>query len=93
MAPLIITLQNSKVMALAQFHSERGTKSALILVKANKFCMSWSPAYVPRTACEGMTQGDAFSIPDGFKLVPIVDSTTGEVRTAKDGSVLHQLAW
>ena len=68
-------------------------KSALILVKANKFQMSWSPAYVPATAVEGMDADEEGTLPDGYSLVPIVDIETGEVRCAKDGSPLHTLCW
>lgn len=80
-------------MALATFHSLRGEKSALILVKANAFVFSATPAYVPRSAVEGMTEGQTFEIPDGYKLVDIVDAETGEVRTAKDGTTLKMLAY
>ena len=68
-------------------------KSALILVKANKFQMSWTPVYVPAAAVEGMQPEEESTLPDGYSLVPIVDVETGEVRTAKDGSPLHTLCW
>ena len=68
-------------------------KSALILVKANKFQSIWSPAYVPADAVEGMQADEEGTLPDGYSLVPIVDVETGEVRTAKDGSPLHTLVW
>jgi hypothetical protein len=80
-------------MAHATFHSNRGEKSALILVKANAFVFAPSPCYVPRAAVAGMKEGDTFEIPDGYKLVDIVDSATGAIRTAKDGSHLKQLTW
>ena len=80
-------------MAIATFHSLRGEKSALIMVKANKFVFSATPCYVPRAAVEGLTEGATFEIPDGFKLVDIIDSETGEVRHAKDGTPLKQLAY
>ena len=81
-------------MAIFRFKrlTESG-KSALIIVKANKFQMSWSPAYVPATAVEGMQADEEGTLPDGYSLVPIVDVETGEVRTAKDGSPLHTLTW
>ena len=68
-------------------------KSALILVKANKFQMAWSPVYVPAAAVEGMNADEEGTLPDGYSLVPIVDIGTGEIRTAKDGSPLHTLVW
>ena len=68
-------------------------KSALILVKANKFQTNWSPAYVPAEAVAGMNEDEEGTLPDGYSLVPIVDAETGEVRTAKDGSPLHTLCW
>ena len=81
-------------MAIFRFKrlTESG-KSALILVKANKFQMAWSPVYVPAAAVEGMQPEEESTLPDGYSLVPIVDVETGEVRTAKDGSPLHTLVW
>lgn len=81
-------------MAIFRFKrlTESG-KSALILVKANKFQMAWNPAYVPAAAVEGMQPEEESTLPDGYSLVPIVDIDTGEVRTAKDGSPLHTLCW
>jgi hypothetical protein len=80
-------------MALGKLHSLRGEKSALIMVKANKFQMNWSCAYVPREAVEGIAEGETFPLPDGYKLAAMVDSTTGEVRTTKNGATLHTLIW
>ena len=81
-------------MAIFRFKrvTESG-KSALILVKANKFQMAWTPVYVPAAAVEDMTADEEGTLPDGYSLVPIVDVETGEVRTAKDGSPLHTLCW
>lgn len=80
-------------MAKAKFHSNRGEKSALILVRENAFVFSATPVYVPRASVEGMVEGQEFDIPDGFRCVDIIDVETGEVRTAKDGSPLKQLAY
>ena len=79
-------------MATAIFHSLRGTKSALILVSANKFQMTKSPAYVPKDAVEGLKEGEEFQIPDGFKLQPMVDAD-GVVRMTTDGATLNTLVW
>lgn len=88
-------------MAIAKFHSLRGEKSALILVKANQFVFGWTPVYVPRgpftneagEVLEVYTkENHTFSIPDGYTLVPIVDEN-GEVRTTTDGQELRQLAY
>lgn len=88
-------------MAIAKFHSLRGEKSALILVKANQFVFGWTPVYVPRgpfvdsegNVLEKFSKEDhTFEIPDGFKLVPIVDEN-GEIRTTSDGVELKQLAY
>ena len=68
-------------------------KSALIIVKANKFQSIWSPAYVPADSVEGMQADEEGTLPDGYTLMPIVDIETGEVITAKDGSPLHTLTW
>ena len=81
-------------MAIFRFKRlTESTKSALILVKANKFQMAWSPVYVPSAAVEGMNPDEEGTLPDGYSLVPIVDIESGEVRTAKDGSPLHTLVW
>jgi len=81
-------------MAHAKFHSFRGEKSALILVKANAFVFTADPVYIPKEAIpNGITEGDSFEIPDGFKLVSMVDIETGEIRKAKDGSELKVLSY
>ena len=81
-------------MAIAKFHSLRGEKSALIMVKANQFVFSASPVYIPREALPAnIKEGENFNIPDGFQLVDIVDIETGEVRVTKDGTPLKQLAY
>jgi hypothetical protein len=80
-------------MAIAKFHSLRGEKSALILVKQNAFVFSATPVYIPREALpEGIQSGDSFVIPDGFTLVDMVNED-GEVRTANDGQALKVLAY
>ena len=81
-------------MATAKFHSFRGEKSALILVKANAFVFSSSPVYVPREAIPaGIKEGDSFEIPDGYQLVPFVDPETGIVMNTKEGAELYVLAY
>lgn len=81
-------------MAIAKFHSFRGEKSALIMVRANKFVFSSSPCYVPKEALPtGIVEGAEFEIPDGFTLVDYVDFETGEVRTTKEGTPLKVLAY
>ena len=79
-------------MAHATFHSLRGDKSALILIKANAFVFSATPVYVPKTAVSHLKEGDTFEIPDGFKVTDMVDSD-GEVRTTKDGEPLKVLVY
>ena len=81
-------------MAIATFHSLRGTKSALIMVKANPFVFSGSPCYVPKESLpEGTSVGDSFTIPDGYTLVDMVDGETGEVRTTETGVPLKILSY
>lgn len=86
-------------MAIAQFHSVRSEKSALILVKANAFVFSFSPVYVPLAAIEetNRVKGAEFEIPDGFKLTEMtsIDKVTGEVKkcTTKEGELLHMLTY
>jgi hypothetical protein len=81
-------------MAKATFHSLRGEKSALILVRPNAFVFSATPVYIPRVALPAdIKEGDTFDIPDGYKLVDLINIETGKVRTAKDGSPLKVLAY
>jgi len=81
-------------MAIATFHSFRGEKSALIMIKANPFVMSASPAYIPASAVPSTTEkGATIEVPDGYKLTPFVDFTTGEVRKTKEGADLHVLTY
>ena len=77
-------------MASAIFHSLRGEKSALLLVKANAFVFSSSPVYVPRAAVAGLSQGDTIEIPDGYTLIDMVDKD-GAPRTTEDGITLKIL--
>ena len=72
-------------MAIATFHSNRGEKSALILVKANAFVYQATPVYVPRTALPAdIKEGDTIdNLPDGYTLVDMIDVETGEARTTK----------
>jgi len=80
-------------MAIAKFHSFRGEKSALILVKANAFVFGWSCAYVPRTALRAdIQEGDEITIPDGYRLVDMIGED-GAVRTTKDGECLKVLSY
>tara|TARA_R110000751_G_scaffold240463_1_gene341055 strand:+ start:110 stop:355 length:246 start_codon:yes stop_codon:yes gene_type:complete len=81
-------------MALATFNRfTKSGKSALILVKHNKFVFSMTPVYVPASACEGMDKGDTFDLPDGYTLVDMIDMETGEARTSDDGSHLKRLEY
>lgn len=79
-------------MAIATFHSLRGEKSALLLVKKNKYEFSATPVYVPATAVEGLNEGDTLELPDGFNIVPMVGED-GVERTTKTGEVLMMLVW
>ena len=76
---------------LATYHSDRGDKSALLLVQSNKFSYEKTPVYVPRTAVEGLEYGEQVEIPDNCQIVEWVDFETGEVRTTEDGQSLHVL--
>ena len=60
-------------MAIAKFHSARGEKSALILLKHNELVFGWTPVYVPRAPFVHMvpTLGE-----DGK---PILDENGGPV--------------
>jgi hypothetical protein len=80
-------------MAIAKFHSLRGEKSALIMIRANKFQFSATPVYIPREAVTGLEPGQELEIPDGYRVVDFLDIETGEVRTTKDGIELKTLVW
>jgi len=80
--------------AVAVFHSLRGEKSALVLVKRNALEFDSKPAYVPREGIAHLIgcsvgelgedyKGVVVSIPDTYTLVPLT-SEDGEVRTTKD---------
>ena len=68
-------------MATAIFHSNRGTKSALLLVKAN--------AYVPRESVANLSEGDTLEIPDGYSFVEMLneDGTPRTTEPDKDGNI------
>lgn len=80
-------------MATAKLHriSDSG-KSALILVRKNKFEFSASPAYIPAAAVADLEAGESFELPDGFEFVPMMDED-GNPYTTKDGQPLHCLKW
>lgn len=81
-------------MAIAKFHSFRGAKSALIMVKANVLVFNATAVYVPKEAIPaGLAEGSNFEIPDGYRIEQFVDPTTGEPRVTKDGEPLHVLAY
>ena len=82
-------------MAIARFHSKRGTKSALIGVKANAFVFGWTHVYVPLNAVpnhETITEGTEFNIPDGYKLVDMINPD-GNIATTKEGEPLKVLSY
>ena len=80
-------------MAAAIFHSNRGEKSALILVKANAFVFQATPVYVPRTAIPaGTEEGGTIEVPDGYTLVDMLDED-GTPRTTEDGITLKMLSY
>lgn len=80
-------------MAKAIFHSLRGEKSALLLLKENAFVYEATPVYVPASAVTDYSVGDVIDVPGGYTIVDMVDSDSGEVRTAKDGSPLKVLKY
>lgn len=80
-------------MATAKLHriSDSG-KSALILVRKNKYEFGSRPAYIPAAAVEGVEPGESFELPDGYEFVPMVDQD-GVPYTTEGGDVLHCLQW
>lgn len=81
-------------MSVLTFHSFRGEKSALVYIQDDfSFELTW--LYVPKRAfgdspIKGETTRDVDM--SQYDIVPIVDLDTGEVRKAKDGSVLKTLS-
>jgi hypothetical protein len=80
-------------MAIAKLHSLRGERSALIMLKTNKFEFGSTPIYIPRVAVKDLEPGSEFEIPDGYKIVDLLDVETGKVRTTKTGESLKTLVW
>ena len=89
-------------MAQAQFISLRGENktTALIMVKQNSLCFSADPCYVPLAGVEQFsgrsvsedTEQFVFEIPDGYKLVDMLDENQAPCTT-KDGVILKRLAY
>lgn len=79
-------------MATATFHSIRGEKSALILLKVNALQFGATPVYVPRAACINLMKGDTIEVPDGYRLVPMVDAD-GNIRRTSTGEALNTITW
>ena len=76
------------------FHSLRGEKSALCMVKRSEYEFGGSPVYVPRAPWgENPQKGDSVDIPDNFRLVDMVNPETGEVRTTESGEPLKVLSF
>ena len=87
---LIITHKPLLIMK-ATFHSLRGEKSALIMIR-KQFSFSAQPVYVPRVDLPSdIEEGQSFDIPDNLNIVDLVDFETGEVRTTKNGEPLKTL--
>ena len=80
-------------MATAIYHSDRGTKSALILVKNHALELDSTPCYVSRDAVAHLSEGESFEIPDGFSLIPMLEEDNKTPRTTKDGAVLLKLSY
>lgn len=72
----------------ATYHSDRGDKSALLMVQTSEFSYEKSPVYIPRTAVVGKEPGDEIEVPDNLDIVPFMDYETGEPRTTKTGETL-----
>lgn len=66
----------------AIYHSDRGEKSALLLVRV-PFVFGQTPVYVPRVDVAGMEFGDEIELPSNLVIVDMVDHETGEVRTVE----------
>ena len=81
-------------MAKLTFHSLRGEKSALCMIKQSEYEFGGTPVYVPRAPWgESPKKGDSVEIPDNFRLIDMVDVSTGEVRTTESGEPLKVLSF
>ncbi len=92
---------------IATFHSYRGEKSALIMVKANQFVFSGDPVYIPRTslpsnlieAVDALKEGEELKKDDPLKVFNIPEGYSltpltnedGSIRTTTSGETLHKL--
>ena len=74
----------------ATYHSNRGEKSALLLIDIDPFTYGRTPVYVPRTAVEQYEIGEEIELPDHYKIRDMTDEN-GEVRTTQTGEPLKQL--
>ncbi len=74
----------------ASYHSNRGEKSALLLIDLDPFTFGLTPVYVPRTAVANHEVGDEFEMPDHYGLTPLTGED-GEPRTTKTGETLMTL--
>lgn len=72
------------------FHSLRGEKSALILIKKGKACFTGTPVYVPRTFVEGMKEGESGKLDTDYVLVPMVNADAEPLKTST-GEQLYML--
>lgn len=74
----------------ATYHSDRGEKSALLLVDLDPFTFGRTPVYVPREAVSGHEFGEEIDLPDNYDITEM-RGEDGEVRTTKEGEPLKQL--
>lgn len=72
------------------FHSLRGERSALILVKRGKAVFAGIPVYVPRSFVEGMKEAQEGIMDTDYTMVPMV-SEDGEPRVTTTGVQLYML--
>lgn len=87
-------------MAIATFNSFRGERSALCMVRPNKFSYKSDarPAYIAKDAFpEDIVKGTDVEIPDGYKFVPMVDkdgnACTTEPKDGTEPQPLYRLSW
>jgi len=81
-------------MALAKYirKTESG-KSAICMVRTNRFVFNASPVYIPIAAVEGIVKDQEFEIPDGYELMPWIDYETKKVRRTEEGIPLKVLSY
>ena len=74
----------------AIYHSDRGEKMALFMVKSHGICAGMRPVYGSRSAVADKEIGAVISLPPTVQIVDMVRD--GAVVTTEEGVVLQEFA-